>query len=48
MAHFPSGDADRELTPQEKAFEFSSFDLSACPARFDIPPAPPKVEVIIR
>ncbi len=45
---FPSGNADRELTPQEKAFEFLIFDLSACPARFDIPPAPPKVEVQIR
>jgi len=45
---FPSGNADRQLTPQEKAFEFLIFDLSACPARFDIPPAPPPVEVIIR
>jgi hypothetical protein len=45
---FPTGDADRELTPQEKAFEFLIFDLSACPARFDIPPAPPEVEVVIR
>jgi hypothetical protein len=45
---FPSGDANRELTPQEKAFEFLIFDLSACPARFDIPPAPPRVEVEIR
>jgi hypothetical protein len=45
---FPSGNADRELTPQEKAFEFLIFDLSACPARFDLPPVPPKVEVIIR
>jgi hypothetical protein len=45
---FPSGSASRELTPQEKAFEFLIFDLSACPARFDIPPAPPPVDVIIR
>jgi hypothetical protein len=40
---FPAGCEDRELTPQEKAFEFLIFDLSACPARFDIPPAPPAV-----
>ncbi len=45
---FPAGSADRELTPQEKAFEFLIFDLSACPTRFDIPPAPPEIEVIIR
>ena len=45
---FPSGNTNRELTPQEKAFEFLIFDLSACPARFDIPPAPPRVEVDIR
>jgi hypothetical protein len=45
---FPTGNAQRELTPQEKAFEFLIFDLSACPTRFDIPPAPPEVEVVIR
>jgi hypothetical protein len=42
---FPNGcDESRELTPQEAALEFLIFDLSACPLRFDVPPAAPIVE----
>ena len=41
---FPSGCEESTMpTPQEMALEFLIFDLSACPLRFDQPPAPPPV-----
>ncbi len=42
---FPAGCASSTTpTPQEMALEFLLFDLSACPLRFDQPPAPPRVD----
>jgi len=41
---FPAGCVESTTpTPQEMALEFLLFDLSACPLRFDQPPAPPLV-----
>lgn len=42
---FPAGCLESTTpTPQEMALEFLLFDLSACPLRFDQPPAPPRVD----
>jgi hypothetical protein len=41
---YPSSCVSHELTPQEKAFEFFFFDLSACVNPDDVAPKPPPIK----